>query len=545
MTKMKIILISILFVLICGAWAGNRQEIIEKRSYNSKTFDNGDGSYTVETSLDYLHYKDSDGRFKPIRRDIKPSSRAGYGYEVTEGMYFFRLKDGNRAPEAVTFTSRSGGGAISFRVLSMGYYERTSGRYRVIESVKNKTARVLGNRAVFKNILAGIDLEYVYQSDRLKENIYISPRARKGLPGPGDMGLDPAQTYLMFESEYEVAGNLRLFHKGRDIGDEDYATTDRMAFRDTNGEVQFFFANDLATFQPLNASEPWEEEPVLKRIYLAGEKRMMLSGVSVEWLNSLAPGLVIIDPSIALNSPSNTQDAYVYKWLGNSASQDNNYGSSGIIRTLAWTKNGINKFERTFIQFDLSTVPSGARITAAQLDLTNDGSPHGGGNSSRYGQASTYLSRVTGAWNEYSITWNNMPGITTSNRVSIPAPSDGYSPMSADVTGLVKDILNSEEGNNGFEMRLQTEQKYRSVRYASTQHNDANRWPKLTVTYTQLNEAYYLKDHLGNIRVTLDGNGNVLTSDDYYPFGLLEPGRRRAETPTPRGKCPAEVITLP
>ncbi len=97
--------------------------------------------------------------------------------------------------------------------------------------------------------------------------------------------------------------------------------------------------------------------------------------------------------------------------------------------------------------------------------------------------------------------------------------------MSADVTGLVKDILNSEEGNNGFEMRLQTEQKYRSVRYASTQHSDAARWPKLTITYTQINEAYYLKDHLGNIRVTLDGNGNVLTTDDYYPFGLQMPGR--------------------
>ena len=87
-----------------------------------------------------------------------------------------------------------------------------------------------------------------------------------------------------------------------------------------------------------------------------------------------------------------------------------------------------------------------------------------GGNASRYAQSSTYLRRVTGAWNGYSITWNNMPGITTSNRVSIPALSDGYSPMSADVTGLVKDLLNSEEGTKGFEMRLQTEQKHRSVR---------------------------------------------------------------------------------
>ncbi len=134
--------------------------------------------------------------------------------------------------------------------------------------------------------------------------------------------------------------------------------------------------------------------------------------------------------------------------------------------------------------------------------------------------------------------------------------------MSADVTGLVKDILNSEEGNNGFEMRLQTEQKYRSVRYASTQHNDANRWPKRAVTYTQINEAYYLKDHLGNIRVTLDGNGNgnVVTipkrmlasrlayrdeilqdfTDDYYPFGLSE----RSGDPEASGQMPGRSYNI-
>ena len=36
---------------------------------------------------------------------------------------------------------------------------------------------------------------------------------------------------------------------------------------------------------------------------------------------------------------------------------------------------------------------------------------------------------------------------------------------------------------------------------------------------------YYLKDHLGNIRVTVDENGNTVTADDYYPFGLQMPGR--------------------
>ena len=35
---------------------------------------------------------------------------------------------------------------------------------------------------------------------------------------------------------------------------------------------------------------------------------------------------------------------------------------------------------------------------------------------------------------------------------------------------------------------------------------------------------YYLKDHIGNIRVTVNQNVSVVTKDDYYPFGLQMPG---------------------
>jgi hypothetical protein len=30
---------------------------------------------------------------------------------------------------------------------------------------------------------------------------------------------------------------------------------------------------------------------------------------------------------------------------------------------------------------------------------------------------------------------------------------------------------------------------------------------------------YYVKDHLGNIRVTLQQNGNLASARDYYPYG--------------------------
>ena len=36
---------------------------------------------------------------------------------------------------------------------------------------------------------------------------------------------------------------------------------------------------------------------------------------------------------------------------------------------------------------------------------------------------------------------------------------------------------------------------------------------------------YFLKDHVGSVRTTVDRNGNVVGHDDYCPFGLAMPGR--------------------
>ena len=53
-------------------------------------------------------------------------------------------------------------------------------------------------------------------------------------------------------------------------------------------------------------------------------------------------------------------------------------------------------------------------------------------------------------------------------------------------------------------------------------------WDEQTITYTikeHKGRKYFVKDHLGSVRTTVNRDGNVLGYDDYYPFGLSMPGR--------------------
>lgn len=53
-------------------------------------------------------------------------------------------------------------------------------------------------------------------------------------------------------------------------------------------------------------------------------------------------------------------------------------------------------------------------------------------------------------------------------------------------------------------------------------------WDYETKTYTikeHKGRKYFIKDHLGSVRTTVNRDGNVLGYDDYYPFGLEMPGR--------------------
>lgn len=88
-----------------------------------------------------------------------------------------------------------------------------------------------------------------------------------------------------------------------------------------------------------------------------------------------------------------TDDAYVKE-----NKPDNNYGDETSLKV--W-RSGNNR-ERVYIQFNLSSLPSGITISSATLELYR----YDGGSSTTIG---TYM--VSTSWDEATITWNNAPTI--------------------------------------------------------------------------------------------------------------------------------------
>lgn len=165
----------------------------------------------------------------------------------------------------------------------------------------------------------------------------------------------------------------------------------------------------------------------------------------------------------------------------------------------AWTNNanGCATIQhRAFLKFTaLNNIPQTATILSAKLSLYGVSSsvslPQGNSYypGSPYNSSGTnecWIKQVSGSWSESAITWNNQPAVTETNRVAIPASTSqyGYDALDIDVTNMVKSMVNNA-ANNGFCIMLQNEVYYRSVTFASSDHADAAKRPKLVITYQE------------------------------------------------------------
>jgi hypothetical protein len=194
-----------------------------------------------------------------------------------------------------------------------------------------------------------------------------------------------------------------------------------------------------------------------------------------------------------------------------------NWGSLAETGLYAWTNGGNPLTGRTLIKFDLDSI---RQINNLYLDIqsailylyTPDICglvPQGNS-----GQNGFDIYRATSAWTENLVNWSTQPTYDNSTMISVPVISTQYGcPITINVTNLVKMMASAINANDGFFIKLSTEQIYRSVAIASREHANAAFRPWLEIVFEQNTDgANDLLQQLSNVLIYLNDHSELQCS---------------------------------
>jgi hypothetical protein len=166
-------------------------------------------------------------------------------------------------------------------------------------------------------------------------------------------------------------------------------------------------------------------------------------------------------------------------------SANTNYGNA--IYYGAFSQPGASGGENAgmgLMKFDLSQFPAGTVITSATLDLYGSG-PFGGGDAAEVGNIgknTSYLERITSAWDENVVTYNTQPSATYQHRAKLKRSTTfNQDYLGIDVTKMIQDMLDDPANSFGIRIRLRSEEPTRGMSFVSTDGGDANKIPVLTI----------------------------------------------------------------
>lgn len=193
-----------------------------------------------------------------------------------------------------------------------------------------------------------------------------------------------------------------------------------------------------------------------------------------EEISFSTPGILTLQPD-----GTDGKDAVFSK-----AAPDGNYGNIEDIHLYAWTQSQGLNINRVAIDFDLSSLPSGAHIDSAFISLFfNSTSAYG---SEHSGATDFIIQRITMDWEESTVSWGSQPISSENNQVLVQgAITKNQDFENINITQLVLDISNDRINSHGFLLKLQDESPYAVLHFASSDHLDENVRPKLEIFYSK------------------------------------------------------------
>ena len=425
-------------------------EVEEFRDETVKHFRLEDGSYIAAQYEKPIHFKDNNGKWQDIDNSLAVSGgdittkndRIKFAKKITGNEVLLTIHENNHK------ITMSLDGAIKKTVGAIinNESDNDSTVLQKMLSLDNLSAKVL-----YKNILDGVDLEYIVDSYDIKENIIVKERAE-----------NYTYTFTMRLNNL----NARLDEKGQIIvTDSSTGNIEYIIPAPTACDAKGVYADDSLLYYTLNVT--------------GTEKYSLTVNVDAAWMNSIERSYpVIIDPPISVPSSTMTD----LDICSTSPDRTSPYDTTMYVSS---TWKGYWKTS------SLPVIPESAYITNAQLSLQSTSN------------TGCYIGayQVTSNWDS-TLTWNKTLSTTAEGKLSTTLLDynciddetvDENGRYYWDITSLVRSWYSGTANYGiGFQPVSGTAATTSSVFYTSDKVDMSTR-PKFIITYKDMKgvESYW------------------------------------------------------
>ncbi|MGX2959510.1 DNRLRE domain-containing protein [Peribacillus sp. JNUCC 23] len=499
-----------------------KEEILDLRTENSKTFINENGTYTSEIAQEAIHFKNEENEWEEIDNTlIESSDKQSYENKSNEFSVNFK-KSFNKEKNNVSL--QDGNKTIEIGLEPINEDNKES-KLRSMLPVSSTKGIVNAESITYPNVFDDIDVRYSIGSDRIKEDIIYKEKPKNGFPNKFTykMNLDGLDAIKENDIIYLIDPN----------------TKEKLYYVDAPYMYDSFIPDGFKVAEGF-VSTP--EEAISYDIKLDIEKvngQMLLQVIpNKDWLESedrIYP--ITIDPTIVrLQSKPYAIDTNI-----RSATPTTTGGNDS---ELGMGKSSGNTI-RSLIKFDLSSIPTASTILSSSLNLwyssTNNNAPIDIG-----------MYKVTKDWAENEASWTyakRLPSnalwtyaggdYVTSNKLAtvtgIGAPTNIDNDMKKwnIPIHIVQEWLTYPAINYGVLLKSENEALGYYKKFASSEQVIAAKYkPLLTVTY-KTNARLGLEDYWtydthplvgGTSYTNLTTSNNVIQYEDFTVLGRANSG---------------------
>ena len=348
--------------------ADAKYENEDMRQSNVKYFVMDDGSYTMAVYPGAVHTRNSNGKWIDIDNTLKESgkefttsdAKIKFVKKTTGNESIFTLHDGNKKITMSLIGAEKGTSGLITNL-------RTKFDDKATELQKMTTLDKLSSQIIYKDILDGVDLEYVLNGSDVKENIIIKEK----------------------KAEYIFAFEIKLSNLTAELSDNSIILSN-------NGETVYTIP---APFM-YDASGEYSEDVTYSLDEITTGKYILSVIPSSDWINSKERYFpVIVDPSIVADIDMSVELVEATVNSGLTAGRESNCVKVGY-------RDG-NRFE-SYIGIKQININNPNSILEADLTYTIQSCYVNSVYASPTEPFTVFMGAVE-EWDINTITWNNKP----------------------------------------------------------------------------------------------------------------------------------------